>query len=266
MGLSAASSRRRILLAGASGFAIVLGLACVVFVAEIYNESVSLEQQYTYQPQYQQQQLAQAQFQQLPSYTVSGAVNAPSGGTQSPPNGVVMQFPGSQDSVDDTPEEEEEEGEKELSAEEKAAKAQKAEQKRLMRALDRTKAHSYKITSQMSQLKRWITNQAKEVIRSVQEQTKRMEGRIKEVPGVVGPQGPRGHPGQPGKNGPNGEHGSPGKPGADGPPGPAGEPGEQGPPGPVGVVGPEGPEGPQGPRGVLGPAGTKGGYGPQGKF
>jgi len=264
MALSSPSARRRILLAGASGFALVLALACIVFVTEVYNESVTLEQEYAYPMQYQQQQLAQqAQFQQLPSYSVTGAVNAPSGGTQAPPDGVVMQFPGGQDSVDDTPEEE---GEKELTKEEAAAKAQKAEQKRLKRALDRTKARSYKITSQMGTLRRWIKNQAKEVIRSVQEQTKRMEGRISEVPGVVGPQGPRGHPGTPGKNGPNGEHGSPGKPGPDGNPGPAGEPGEQGPPGPMGVVGPEGPEGPQGPRGILGPKGTKGGYGPQGKF
>mmetsp|Transcript_26066 Transcript_26066/g.53124 ORF Transcript_26066/g.53124 Transcript_26066/m.53124 type:complete len:263 (+) Transcript_26066:40-828(+) len=262
MALSSSSARRRILLAGASGFALVLALACLVFVTEVYNESVALEQYPQYA--YGQQQLAQAQFQQLPAYTVTGAVNAPSGGSAAPPNGVVMQFPGSQDSVDDTPAEEE--GEEQLSAEEKAAKAQKAEQKRLKRALDRTKARSYKITSSMSELRRWIKNQAKEVVRSVQEQTKRLTTKVAAVPGVVGPQGPRGNPGQPGKNGPNGAHGAPGKPGPDGEPGPAGPPGEQGPPGPVGVIGPEGKEGPQGPRGVAGPKGPVGGYGPQGKM
>ncbi len=33
---------------------------------------------------------------QLPNYVVTGSVNTPSGGVQAPPQGVVMQFPGSQ--------------------------------------------------------------------------------------------------------------------------------------------------------------------------
>jgi hypothetical protein len=47
----------------------------------------------------QYSQLAQqqsARMTQLPNYVVTGSVNTPSGGVQAPPQGVVMQFPGSQ--------------------------------------------------------------------------------------------------------------------------------------------------------------------------
>jgi hypothetical protein len=186
-------------------------------------------------------ELEGARFTQLPNYVVTGAVNAPSGGEQAPPGGVAMQFPASGDSVDDS-----QDSADEMSPEEKAEKEEEEKQKRLKRAMRRTKERSYKVKAQMSDLRRWIKSQAKEVVRKVQSQTNILDARIQGVPGVVGPIGPRGVAGTPGKNGVNGPHGDPGAPGADGPQGPTGPKGKTGPQGPVGIIGAQGPEGPPG--------------------
>ena len=53
----------------------------------------------------------------------------------------------------------------------------------------------------MSELRRWIKTQSKEVLVSVGAQTAKLDSRIMCVPGVVGPMGPRGKAGVPGKNG-----------------------------------------------------------------
>jgi hypothetical protein len=177
---------------------------------------------------------------------VTGAVNAPSGGAQAPPGGVAMQFPASNDATDDAGAEEGEGDEEQLTDEEKKIKAEAAEQKRLKRQLDRTKARTYRIRSRMSELRRWIKTQSKEVLTSVAAQTAKLDTRIKAVPGVVGPIGARGKAGAPGKNGLNGAHGAAGGPGPDGEPGEPGTQGEAGPVGPPGVVGAEGEEGPIG--------------------
>lgn len=180
------------------------------------------------------------------SQVVTGAVNAPSGGAQAPPGGVAMQFPASNDATDDAGVEEGEGDEEQLTDEEKKIKAEAEEQKRLKRELDRTKARTYRIRSRMSELRRWIKTQSKEVLTSVTAQTAKLDTRIQAVPGVVGPIGARGKAGSPGKNGLNGAHGAAGGPGPDGEPGEPGTQGEAGPTGPPGVVGIEGEEGPIG--------------------
>ena len=98
-----------------------------------------------------------------------------------------MQFPASSDATDD----EEEEDKKEESEEEKKIKKEAEEQKRLKRQLDRTKARTYRIRARMSELRRWIKTQSKEVLTAVKAQTDKMDKRIMEVPGVVGPEGAR---------------------------------------------------------------------------
>jgi len=123
----------------------------------------------------------------LNAQVVTGAVNAPSGGAQAPPGGVAMQFPASSDATDD----EEEEDKKEESEEEKKIKAEAEAQKRLKRQLDRTKARTYRIRARMSELRRWIKTQSKEVLTAVKAQTDKMDKRIMAVPGVVGPMGAR---------------------------------------------------------------------------
>jgi len=104
-----------------------------------------------------------AQFQQLPEYIVNGAVAAPTAST-APPQGVVMQFPGSQSESEDP---EAEEAKQELSAEEKAEKKEKEKQDQLRRSLRRTKDRSYDLSERMFELKRWIKLKAKELIHKV---------------------------------------------------------------------------------------------------
>jgi len=57
------------------------------------------------------------------------------------------------------------------------------------------------IRTSMSELRRWIKTQSKEVLVSVAAQTAKLDSRILTVPGVVGPEGARGKAGVPGKNG-----------------------------------------------------------------
>eukprot|EP00960_Hanusia_phi_P074584 768272-Hanusia_phi.AAC.3 len=290
---------KRILVVGASIFMATLAIAFVLLLTEDTNSKAgsALYQQAYYTVPSQQLAFAnQAKFTQLPSYVVTGAVNAPSGGAQSPPNGVVMQFPGSQvpqvdcfrpvpheqDSVSDSPAEEEEEDQEHLTEEEKKEKAEEEKQRRLKRSLERTKERTYRINARMADLRRYVKAQAREVLRSIdvscrilhaadvlircaQSQTEDIDYRISKVPGVVGPEGPRGIAGTPGKNGVNGAHGLPGEEGPQGEPGEPGPVGDPGPPGPEGLVGPEGPEGPPGPAGPRGIPGPPGPIGPQGK-
>jgi hypothetical protein len=131
-----------------------------------------------YQAEYnavaQQQQLMQqqgARMTQLPNYVVSGAVNAPSGGEQAPPQGVVMQFPGGQDAASDSQagiEPGEEDEEEAMTEEEKAEKAEKEKQQKLERSLKRTKKNVIRAKLDMNGLRRWIKKQTKSLIRSVQ--------------------------------------------------------------------------------------------------
>jgi len=264
--VSTMSAERRVFYTGGTAVLALLAVATVVLVHEVTVGPSALEQ-YEYM-QYNGQQLASApgaRFTQLPNYVVSGAVNAPSGGAQAPPGGVAMQFPASGDATDDASIEPGQDDEEQLTEEEKKIKKEEAEQKRLKRQMDRTKARTYRIRARMSELRRWIKTQSKEVLGSVSAQTAKLDRRIMAVPGVVGPMGPRGKAGVPGKNGLNGAHGAAGAPGPDGEPGEPGTQGEAGPVGPPGVVGKEGEEGPVGNFGPAGTAGTVGGFGPQGE-
>ncbi|EKX45568.1 hypothetical protein GUITHDRAFT_163194 [Guillardia theta CCMP2712] len=260
--------QRRILVVGASIFVATLAIAFVLLItqeSDTRGSSALYQQAYYTVPSQQLAFANQAKFTQLPSYVVTGAVNAPSGGAQSPPNGVVMQFPGSQDSVSDSPADEEEEEEEHLTEEEKKEKQEQEKQRRLKRSLERTKERTYRINARMADLRRYVKAQAREVLRSIDSQTEDIDYRISKVPGVVGPEGPRGIAGTPGKNGVNGAHGQPGEQGPQGEPGEPGPVGDPGPPGPEGLVGPEGPEGPPGPHGPAGILGGPGPIGPQGR-
>ena len=263
MSVLCGSCTRRVFNAGGAA---VLGLLVVALVGvthEIASGPTALEQYAYMQQSAGGQQLAaspQARFTQLPNYVVTGAVNAPSGGAQAPPGGVAMQFPGNSDATDDQEVEEKEK----LTEEEKKIKKEEEQQKRLKRQLGRTKARTYRIRARMSELRRWIKAQSKEVLQSVAAQTAKIDSKIMRVPGVVGPEGARGKAGVPGKNGLNGAHGAPGDPGPDGEPGEPGPMGAPGPMGPPGVVGKEGVEGAVGSPGPAGKPGPPGGFGPQG--
>jgi len=215
----------------------------------------------------QNQNSAGATFQQLPEYTVTGAMAAPSAGSQAAPQGgVVMQFPGSESAQggDEDEDGEDSEADKKLTADEQAAKKEKHKMDELFRELSRTKKRSYKISENMFELKRYIKLKAKETLGSIQTQIQKLQDQIWAVPGTVGPEGPRGKAGDPGLNGENGPHGESGPSGPSGDPGPAGPEGEKGPDGPTGVIGPMGPEGPPGPIGSPGVQGPQGGLGPTG--
>lgn len=126
------------------------------------------DSEYNAMAQQQQLMMQQARTTQLPNYVVSGAVNAPSGGVQAPPQGVVMQFPGGQDAADNASiEPGEEDAEQELTAEEKAAKAEKEKQQMLERAIKRTRKNVIRAKIDMNGLRRWIKKQTKALIVSV---------------------------------------------------------------------------------------------------
>eukprot|EP00281_Chroomonas_sp_CCMP1168_P032143 CAMPEP_0206252060 /NCGR_PEP_ID=MMETSP0047_2-20121206/22367_1 /ASSEMBLY_ACC=CAM_ASM_000192 /TAXON_ID=195065 /ORGANISM="Chroomonas mesostigmatica_cf, Strain CCMP1168" /LENGTH=244 /DNA_ID=CAMNT_0053678077 /DNA_START=9 /DNA_END=740 /DNA_ORIENTATION=- len=233
-----------------AGGSALMALACVVLlmkVTDVPHREVALyaDGQYAAQGQgYYQLAQRQARTSMLPNYVVTGAVNTPTGGTQAPPQGVVMQFPGGQDQADDGSLEPGGGGAEPDVSEE--ALEVKEQQKRLYRSLLRTKRSVRHETASLNGLRRWVHGQAAEVVRALQAQTRRLVKRVERQPLTAGARGARGPPGTPGKNGVNGAHGQPGPPGPEGKPGKPGPQGERGAPGPMGLTGPVGPNGDRG--------------------
>mmetsp|Transcript_29727 Transcript_29727/g.78404 ORF Transcript_29727/g.78404 Transcript_29727/m.78404 type:complete len:119 (-) Transcript_29727:60-416(-) len=81
--------RRSVVVKAIGAITLLTCLAFVGFVAEVLTND---DETALYQ--------GPAQFQQLPEYIVNGAVAAPTAST-APPQGVVMQFPGSQSESED---------------------------------------------------------------------------------------------------------------------------------------------------------------------
>eukprot|EP00960_Hanusia_phi_P053225 761924-Hanusia_phi.AAC.3 len=232
--------------------------SALLMPAMSFGDSPSKTELYEYPVNQLYQGSAPAQMQSLAKYAITGDVALPST-YPSPPQGIVLQFPGAQEAAEDD-EEDDDQKLPEQAKEEEESDEDKA--KRLEKELKTTRDRSEEIGEKIRELKRWIRDKTDDVVRKVQEQNTKLSEKIALVPLTPGPPGNMGIPGLPGKNGREGAPGNSSElmseklnalsSGTPGPPGPIGDPGEPGPMGPAGPAGEPGAPGTFGRRGSEG--------------